>query len=126
MPYNQTCSDERLCIMFHQTVPAEEMKTALADILNDQEALQMVNSLIIDCSNIDQIELDRMDIICLADYFKRAAQTHRWLAVAVIAPVDLHYGLSRMWEGYLGNIGWAHNTCRTRSEADLWLETLQG
>jgi hypothetical protein len=50
-----------------------------------------------------------------------AAVSYPGVIIAVAAPRDLGYGLSRMWEILMDQIGWETMTFRSRSEADDWI-----
>ena len=45
----------------------------------------------------------------------------RAISVAIVAPSDLSYGMSRMWEALVEQFGWATHVFRTRAEAVAWL-----
>jgi len=41
--------------------------------------------------------------------------------VAIVAPQDLMFGVSRMYEGMISNPGWSVGVFRTMNEAQNWL-----
>lgn len=52
----------------------------------------------------------------------RSDSTTNVTRMAVVAPDDLRYGLSRAYEAYVGDKTFATSVFRTRSEAEEWLD----
>jgi hypothetical protein len=44
----------------------------------------------------------------------------RWL-VALVAPQDFVYGVSRMWQVFAEEVGWESEVCRSRNDAQAWV-----
>jgi hypothetical protein len=51
-----------------------------------------------------------------------AEHTITGMPVAVVAPRDLEYGLSQMWQVFVEENGWETMVCRLRTEAERWLQ----
>jgi len=47
-------------------------------------------------------------------------------AIAIVAPKDELFGLSRMWEMMVGVPGWETRVFRSRADAEAWLATVPG
>jgi hypothetical protein len=77
---------------------------------------------IIDLSFVTSMQINSNGIHSVVEQNKRlAALAVPGVLLAVAAPKDLGYGLSRMWEILNEQIGWETMTFRTRAEADAWI-----
>lgn len=77
---------------------------------------------IIDLSFVTSMQINSNDIHSVVEQNKRiAALAVPGVLIAVAAPKDLGYGLSRMWEILNEQIGWETMTFRARAEADTWI-----
>jgi len=79
---------------------------------------------IVDGTNISRVaELSTADLRTLAEMHKRLADAHpkSGEVVAVVAPLDVFYGLSRMWSVFAEGTGWEIASFRSRAEADAWI-----
>ncbi|MBC8116919.1 MAG: hypothetical protein H7062_21190 [Candidatus Saccharimonas sp.] len=45
------------------------------------------------------------------------------VSVAIVAPTDFLFGLSRMWEVFAEGTAWRISVFRSRAEADAWIRT---
>ena len=77
---------------------------------------------IVDLTSAGNIEISSDEIRSVVEQNKRiAAIAHAGVILAVAAPRDLGFGLSRMWEILMEQIGWETMTFRCRDEADDWV-----
>lgn len=74
-----------------------------------------------DFSAATQIIVDTEKIQTMAHQDRQAAQTLSQLAVAVVAPGDLIYGLSRMWQAFADDEAIQSHVFRDVGEAEIWL-----
>ena len=58
----------------------------------------------------------------IAQLCKEAALVNPDAVVAVVADKDITYGLSRMWEFFLGEIIWEVMVFRSRHDAETWVK----
>jgi hypothetical protein len=78
---------------------------------------------VFDFSEIEQFEVDRTAIErAAAQDLVAAAAALPVLAVAIVAPQLISYGMSRMWEMQVAETGWQTKVTRSRREAFVWLE----
>ncbi|HXY24341.1 MAG TPA: hypothetical protein VEI73_06800 [Candidatus Acidoferrum sp.] len=78
---------------------------------------------IIDLSAIESMDISSGDIRTVVEQNKRiAASAVPGIILAVASPRDLGFGLSRMWEVLMEDIGWETITLRSRVEADHWIQ----
>jgi hypothetical protein len=77
---------------------------------------------IIDLTSVGNMKINSDDIRTVVEQNKRiAAIAPPGAILAVASPKDLGYGLARMWEVLMEQIGWETMTFRTRSEAEAWV-----
>jgi hypothetical protein len=76
-------------------------------------------------------EVTRVDVS--ADDIRRLVEVDKDLmllipqtVIAIVAPKDEMFGLSRMWEMMVGVPGWETRVFRSRAEAEAWLQSLRG
>ena len=72
----------------------------------------------IECLDVDRIAIGRV----AAQDVVAAAEAVPDLAVAVVAPHPVTYGMARMWEMQVAETGWRTKVARSRPEAFAWLE----
>ena len=78
---------------------------------------------IIDLTLVEAMNITSADIQTVVEQNKRIAE----IAVpgpllAVASPRDLGFGLSRMWEAFMDQIGWETMTLRSRPQAEAWIQ----
>ena len=77
---------------------------------------------IIDLTSVAAMQLSSDDIRSVVEQNRRiAAIANPGVLLAVAAPKDLGYGLARMWEIFMEQIGWETMTFRSRPEAESWI-----
>jgi hypothetical protein len=75
-----------------------------------------------DLSAIERLDIDRDDVSRIVDHnLGVAASAMPDLAVAVVAPDLVPFGMTRMWEIQTWQTGWRTKIARSRSEAMAWL-----
>jgi len=87
------------------------------------EEIQNWRYSIIDLTAVDSMDISSGDIRAVVEQNKRiAAVAVPGVVLAVASPRDLGYGLSRMWEALMEEVGWETITLRSREEAERWIQ----
>jgi len=77
---------------------------------------------IIDLTSVGAMKINSDDIRTVVEQNKRiAAIAHAGPLLAVASPKDLGFGLARIWEVLMEQIGWETMTFRSRREAEAWI-----
>jgi hypothetical protein len=77
---------------------------------------------IVDLTSVESMNITSDDIRSVVEQNRRiAAIACPGVLIAVAAPKDLGYGLARMWEILMEQIGWETVSLRSRSEAEAWI-----
>jgi len=77
---------------------------------------------IVDRTNCTKYQASKEDIIIIAEQDKVAAKTNPNIIIAFISTSPLQYGISRMYQAYVGNDGFLTEVFRDRKSADKWIE----
>ncbi len=125
MPYQVTYKQngQRLCFRYWGDLTSAEVLQSLRERLPDKNDIQQVKVLLADHSAVVSMESDNHEVREAAYWFKKLAEHNPEVKLAVIAPSDLLYGISRMWEVYLDGIAWPHMVFRSVDEAEAWLSS---
>jgi len=87
------------------------------------EGIKLWRYCIIDLTDVESMNISSGDIRVVVEQNKRIAEIAAPGALlAVASPRDLGYGLSRMWEALMDEVGWETTTLRSRAEAEHWME----
>ena len=72
-----------------------------------------------------RIDLPSSSVKSIARYCKEASRINPDAVVTIVAPQDLAYGLSRMWEAHMEvkKTGFETMTFRKREDADAWINS---
>ena len=104
---------------------AELIAAAGRDLAAAREGLPLAYGLVdlTDTTRFDALAGDIREVarinLALAGIIGRAC-------VAVVAPQDVAFGMSRMWEAYMHAAAWETCVFRQRAEADAWLAAHTG
>lgn len=88
----------------------------------DQENLQRLKYKIVDRTNCTEYGLTTKEVKIVADQDKKAALINFNIIMTHIATTPLQYGVSRMWQAYVEEIGFQTEIFKDRKSADNWLE----
>lgn len=78
---------------------------------------------IVDLTAVEAMHISSDDIRAVVEQNKRiAAAAPEGALLAVASPKDLGFGLARVWEALVEEVGWETMTFRSRSEAEVWVK----
>jgi hypothetical protein len=80
---------------------------------------------IVDLTYISSLSVSASELREVADLNMRMAAIQPHLAVAVVAPTDFAFGMSRMWEVMAEKTGWTIMVFRTRAEGEDWVRGIR-
>jgi hypothetical protein len=75
----------------------------------------------VDFSQVTELRISAAEVEAIAGENRRTAALAPNVVVAVLAPMDHAFGLSRMWETFAEVTGWSTRVFRDRVEALAWL-----
>jgi len=106
----------------HGTVTFKQFYDASNGFLASPEDLKKWRYAIIDLTSVENMNLNYEEVATIVELNKRlAAGTLPGTLLAVSSPKDLGFGIARMWEALVDQVGWETQTFRTRTEAALWI-----
>ena len=77
---------------------------------------------IVDRTKCTNYHVSHKEIITIAEQDKVAAKTNPNIIIAFISTSPLQYGISRMYQAYVGDEGFLTEVFRDRKSAEKWLE----
>jgi len=106
-------------------VTAGEIVTVKIGLKERPEALRQVAYALVDFQSVNELRVSLPEIELLTGIDQELAQLLPAVALAVVAPGNHVFGVSRMWESYLDLPGWSVRVFRSASEASAWLHQAQ-
>ena len=100
----------------------QEILEAKAGLLRSPDRLKTLTYALVDATDIDALGISREHVLefVVVDV-QIAAVAGRPVAVAIVAPSDLAFGIACMWEAFVELTGWRTHVFRSRAEAEPWL-----
>jgi hypothetical protein len=77
---------------------------------------------ILDRTNCTKFDVSHQEIIIIAEQDKTAAKTNPNIITAFISVSPMQYGISRMYQAYVGDEGFLTEVFRDRESAEKWIE----
>ena len=77
---------------------------------------------IVDRTKCTKYEVSHKEIIIVAEQDKVAAKTNPNIIIAFISTSPLQYGISRMYQAYVGDEGFLTEVFRDRKSAEKWIK----
>ena len=78
---------------------------------------------IVDRTNCTEYKVSTVEIRIIAEQDKAAAKTNPNIIIALISTTDLQYGISRMYQAYVRDIGFLVEVFRNRKSAEEWVDS---
>lgn len=103
-------------------VTGQEIITTLKKVY-DHETFKSKKYEIIDRTNISDYRVSNEEVRKIADMDVMAAKTNPGLMVAIISTTDLQYGITRMYQGIIGDRGFKTKIFQDRRAADEWIDS---
>jgi hypothetical protein len=113
--------DIGLLYVCSEEVTAKDLISANCQLLAVPNQFAACKYAIVDLTYISNLSVSASELHEVADLNMRMAAIQPHLAVAVVAPTDLAFGMSRMWEVMAEKTGWAIMVFRTRAEGENWV-----
>jgi hypothetical protein len=105
---------------FSGDVTAQDFITAENELLSIPQQVAACRYAIADLTSVCSMNISASELRQLSDLNARMAAVQPRLAVAVVAPMDVAYGLSRMWQVLAEKTRWEIMVFRTRAEGEDW------
>lgn len=96
-------------------------------LTQDAEKFRKYNYSLVDYTAVKEVEdFPSNQVQFVADMCKKAVQINPDIVVALVADKDLIFGLVRMWEILMDEIGWDTMVFKTRDGAENWIKDKVG
>jgi len=112
-----------LIIHWHGAVEGEEVIRSCRERYSLFERGQSLRYIITDYSAVSHFDMTSEDVRTIAEISRQASKCNRKLFGVAVMPVDIAFGIARMWQGYVSDeeTGWCTRVVKTRKEAEGWL-----
>ena len=90
-------------------------------LLSEGEAFAPLRFWLFDFGDSADLRATADEARVIAGQGKKLAMLNSQLCVAIIAPQDVQFGMSRMWEAFVDGTGWQTSVFRDRPSAIAWL-----
>jgi hypothetical protein len=106
----------------HGRVTAKEMAEVKTALMARPTEIGSCMFGIVDHTGAERVDYTTADLHKLARLdHALAPYTREGIAVAIVAPRDLEFGLSRMWQAFVQDNGWDTMVFRSRERAEEWV-----
>jgi hypothetical protein len=107
----------------HGTMTFKDFYDASNGFLEFPEELKKWRYSIIDLTSVEGMNLNYEEVASIVEQNKRlAAIAPPGTLLAVSSPRDLGFGIARMWEALVEQVGWETQTFRSRADAAQWIK----
>ena len=122
MPVQIKYTDDGLGVRFiaHGIATGDEIIEANKKV-NTHENFSGLKYKIADRSACNEYRVSGEDVKIIAGQEREAAELNPELVVAMIAPSDLQFGISRMYQSLMADMGFECEIFRSPEEADRWI-----
>ncbi|MBT8341172.1 MAG: hypothetical protein KJP07_14240 [Desulfatitalea sp.] len=76
---------------------------------------------IVDRSKVTDFQVNSAEVMTIAEQDMAAAKINPNILVALISPTDLQYGISRMYEAFIGDSTFVTKVFKDRKSAEEWI-----
>ena len=124
MPFSTEWVSEGRGVQLSGTGPltGREILEAKIRLLRVPDRLKGLHYGLVDVTDVTELSITRDDVLEFVQVDMQIALiVPRPLAVAIVAPSDLAFGIARMWEAFAEVTGWNTHVFRSRADADPWL-----
>jgi len=95
-------------------------------LVESGDAVRRVHRTLVLFDQVTKVDVSADDVRRLIEVDRSLVELIPRTAIAIVAPKDELFGLSRMWEMMVGVPGWETRVFRSRADAEAWLATVPG
>jgi len=103
------------------TVTGLEIFVSAIEESRDQERARKLRYGLIDFSAVTEFKVTPQDIHRIVEANRKTAALTPNAVVAIVAPSELPYAMSRLWHTLSDDLGWTSHVFHTRPDAVAWL-----
>ena len=75
-----------------------------------------------DYTNVTSMEISTDTVEIVSQMAIEVSKYNKNIIIVAVTPTDLEFGLARMWQAYADETGWESKVCRSREEAEDWVQ----
>lgn len=103
------------------TVTGADFVAAETALLSEQQTIAKLRYALLDFGDATEFSATADEVRLIAKRDAELAALNSQVAVAIIAPRDVQFGMSRMWEVFVDGSGWETAVFRDSASAVAWL-----
>ena len=103
------------------TVTGSEIVAEHEEIYNAENIIRQRYQ-IIDRTNCTKYVVSDAEVQKIAEIDKQASKTNPNIIIAIVAPTDLQFGISRAWQAYVAESKFSTKIFRERESAEKWVK----
>jgi hypothetical protein len=107
--------------MCSDTVSGTDIIAANKEIYRNENFLKQRYQLV-DKTKCSEYQVSNEEIQLIVEQDIAASKINPNVIVALISPTPMQYGMSRMYQGYVGDSGFLTEVFRDRKSAEKWIE----
>ncbi len=125
LPVYLNRGEQGVVLACHGHVTARQLAEAKKPLVANPAGVEACLFALVDHTPAEHTDYTIADVRALARWDHALSNhTRKGIAVAVVAPKDLQYGLARMWEALVEVTGWETMVFRSRSCAEAWIKSV--
>src|SRR5262245_38319751 len=124
MPFSTTITPDGTGILRKGwgVITGAELAAAESELFNAPEIdLGKIRYALVDLSQVTEVRVSADEVRTVARVDEKLSTRNAALSVSIVAPHDVAFGLSRMWQMVSENTGWHSHVFRDRAGAVAWL-----
>ena len=123
MSINLKFTDDKqgIYVTLEGKVTLEDFKVGASEAYSE-ENIHTQNYQIIDFTNCSSFDLSSSDMQEIAIIDKEASKVNPDIKIAIIAPTDVAFGMSRVYEAYADETGFDIMVFRNSEDVEAWLK----
>ncbi len=99
----------------------KEVMETNTEVHSEPERMKSYRYVLVDLTDVESVQISNNELVRIVAQDELAARSRPQSVVAIAAPTDVMFGISRMWEAHVDQLGWDTAVFRTRREADQWI-----
>ena len=102
-------------------VTGAELIAADIPLLSDPATIARLRYVLLDFGDATDLQATKEEARSIANQDAEFASVNPQISIAIVAPRDVQFGMSRMWQVFVADTGWETAVFRDRPAAVAWL-----
>ncbi len=123
MPYRFVITQDGRCLrrIGEGVLTGQEIIRAVRALPEEVPEPERITHGLVDLTAVTRLEITTAELETIATLDRGHSQRFKVTRVAIVAPTDLAFGLARMYEAAVAQVGWEVRVVRDLPSAEAWL-----